>query len=408
MRGGEAAEPPLERILRLLVAPHGSTASVEVRRASADLGRDPSGLTVLVLPTMQRPRFLVSATNGRALRRVLMSYGALRPVRTRALRYSVAFAAQVGLLGSGLGEKVEVGCSPIMDDGEGSMHLLGRLQRLLGEPELLMAVGVGRVDHHYKPTIQLFRLDGTPRAFAKVGWTEATAELVRNEAATLQRVGAAPAEGGSVAAPDLIGTFEWGRAPVLVTAPLPARVRAVSATDDRVAAARIVEGAVHRTPFPTSDYHTRLMERLSSVPPAPRRTTVEAALQRLLVEAGSTPWSFTPWHGDWVPWNVASSSGQLYAWDWEHAAVEAPAGFDQLHWRVSVGHQLQGKAFAAAAMAACVRMLGFEAEARAHLLDAYLIELGVRSLLIDGSAPGDQEVELYPGLFDLLDESVAR
>jgi hypothetical protein len=43
------------------------------------------------------------------------------------------------------------------------------------------------------------------------------------------------------------------------------------------------------------------------------------------------------WHGDWSPWNMASTGNGLLVWDWERFATGVPLGFDALH------HQLQAE-----------------------------------------------------------------
>lgn len=41
---------------------------------------------------------------------------------------------------------------------------------------------------------------------------------------------------------------------------------------------------------------------------------------------------FGAWHGDLTRWNVASTSRRAFVWDWERLALDAPAGFDALHY----------------------------------------------------------------------------
>jgi hypothetical protein len=42
--------------------------------------------------------------------------------------------------------------------------------------------------------------------------------------------------------------------------------------------------------------------------------------------------TFGAWHGDWSPWNMASTASGLLVWDWERFASGVPLGFDALHY----------------------------------------------------------------------------
>lgn len=44
------------------------------------------------------------------------------------------------------------------------------------------------------------------------------------------------------------------------------------------------------------------------------------------------PLAFGAWHGDWTPWNMASTGQGLLVWDWERFTRDVPVGFDALHY----------------------------------------------------------------------------
>ena len=44
--------------------------------------------------------------------------------------------------------------------------------------------------------------------------------------------------------------------------------------------------------------------------------------------------TFGAWHGDWAPWNMASTERGLLVWDWERFTSGVPLGFDALHYRL--------------------------------------------------------------------------
>jgi hypothetical protein len=55
------------------------------------------------------------------------------------------------------------------------------------------------------------------------------------------------------------------------------------------------------------------------------------ALDALAATGGCAGLAFGAWHGDWSPWNMASTTGGLLVWDWERFATGVPVGFDALH-----------------------------------------------------------------------------
>src|SRR5699024_7599991 len=41
---------------------------------------------------------------------------------------------------------------------------------------------------------------------------------------------------------------------------------------------------------------------------------------------------FGAWHGDLTRWNLASTARRAFVWDWERLSLDAPVGFDALHY----------------------------------------------------------------------------
>jgi hypothetical protein len=62
------------------------------------------------------------------------------------------------------------------------------------------------------------------------------------------------------------------------------------------------------------------------------------------------PLAFGAWHGDWTPWNMASTGQGLLVWDWERFTRDVPVGFDALHyWLQTEVVPARGEPMAAAA-----------------------------------------------------------
>jgi hypothetical protein len=59
---------------------------------------------------------------------------------------------------------------------------------------------------------------------------------------------------------------------------------------------------------------------------------LQFALETLAERVRGADLTYGAWHGDWTPWNMASTRDGLLVWDWERFAVGAPFGFDALHY----------------------------------------------------------------------------
>jgi len=79
-------------------------------------------------------------------------------------------------------------------------------------------------------------------------------------------------------------------------------------------------------------YLQQLRERLGAADPGAERTALLEALDALKVTGGCAGLTFGAWHGDWSPWNMASTTSGLLVWDWERFATGVPVGFDALHY----------------------------------------------------------------------------
>jgi hypothetical protein len=80
-----------------------------------------------------------------------------------------------------------------------------------------------------------------------------------------------------------------------------------------------------------SDYWQHLTARLDAAGGGTQQSALRSALADLESVAGSTTQRFGSWHGDWTPWNMASTAQGLLVWDWERFTTPAPTGFDALH-----------------------------------------------------------------------------
>jgi hypothetical protein len=385
----------------------GPAAEAGLAHVSID-GTVPDGHVVAerfaVVPGLSRPRFLVPLASRRAAWASTSRYNALRPAGVRALRAAVGAGMRLGAGRWALRDRLIVSVPAGTAAAPLEELLVGHhLRGLLGVPDLAMAVGVRAPHPNRKPTLQL--LDGAGRmvAYAKLGWSPLTRELVRNEAGTLRACAATPPPGLGV--PKLLAAGRWRDLDLMVTSPLPTGVRrhrdALRPPPVEVTAALAATAGTRTLPLAASPYWSTVRRRIaeaagagpggagaSGAGPAEGREVAEAlkaAADRVEERHGGTPVTFGRWHGDWVPWNLAWDRGRLFAWDWEHSGADAPLGFDLLHWHFQVAF-IQRRRDVGEAAARCGRLagpdlarLGVPPAAAEALPPLYLLETYLRA-----------------------------
>jgi hypothetical protein len=260
------------------------------------------------------PRFLVPLDHPAAAPQACLAYLGLRDLRTRATRGAAGLALRAGVRRGVIAEVLEA------DAGPGS--LLDELGRLLEHPEhgraLAVAVGLGQHDEVWKPTLQVFRPDGEPAAFVKVGLGAVADQLVATEAATLALWGQEPDP--RLVVPELLAEARWEGLRLAVVAPLPTDARRLPAQQVTDAwPVRELDGPL-RTVAP-ADAPWWQARRAANA----EHRRVDELLDRI-EQRHRAPASWGRWHGDWVPWNLARCHRGLVAWDWEYSRAGRAGG----------------------------------------------------------------------------------
>ena len=204
--------------------------------------------------------------------------------------------------------------------------------------EIKVSMYLGPPRANRKPVLQLLTPLGEPVAFAKVGINPLTCRLVRAERAALDRLGRAGIAGVSL--PRVLHHDQWNGFEVLVLSVVPAWARRQRLPAARLTAAMNAVAQVdglHSEPLLGSAYLWRLRDRLAHADGGPERDALTWALDTLADRAGQTVLAYGAWHGDWAPWNMASTTRGLLVWDWERFTPGVPLGFDALHYRLQAG-----------------------------------------------------------------------
>ena len=265
-----------------------------------------------------------------------------------------------------------------------------------------------------KPVLQVFGLDGTPLAYVKIGWNDWTREAVRREAAALRGCAARPMRLG---VPELIGHCEWQGLDLLITAPLPHRVRRFGLSADLPDASVLREisqiSGCYVSELGASPWWRALRARIGDgVADGAARSRLELIADGIERRYGRAPLEFGSWHGDFVPWNLARLGERVYAWDWESSGPDTPVGFDALHYHFQVAFVARRRPLAEAAMRASRRAgpaleaLGVRAGRRDLVAALHLMELFARHEEARSSA-GGVDHRFYPEVAQLLARSLA-
>src|ERR1700729_789812 len=283
----------------------------------------------ILLFGLRRPRLLIPAASGAGAAAV-RGYGQPGSRAARLGARALSLAVATGLGGAVLRSRIRVHAPPGTDTIE------SYLREALGR-DLLLSTYLSAPRANRKPVLQLLSPQGQPAGFAKIGTSPLTQALVQAQHDALIRLGRAVLP--DVTVPRVLHYGKWREMNVLVLSALPVwlRRRPVGAAQLAAAMNSVASvGGLSREPLAGGSYLPRLTSRLAAADESTERDTLLGALGTLAARSGDARLVLGSWHGDWTPWNMASTRGGLLVWDWERFTEGAPLGFDALH------YQLQG------------------------------------------------------------------
>jgi hypothetical protein len=367
----------------------GRAASTAGRRAASTARRraDAAGSELIVVPSLRNPRLLVPAGR-RASAAAVGRYGQPGSLRARAAARGLAWALASGTGRVLLRDRLSIAVPA------GAPSIEAYLGGLLGL-DVQLSVHLGAARANRKPVLQLLTAAGETVAFAKVGTNPLTVGLVRDEREALDRVSAARLTAVTVPAVRHLG--RWQGLEILVLSALPVWRPRRELPGGRLTAAmaevaRVAGGTSER--LADSGYWRRLRARLDAAPPSADQQELLRLLAGLGTRAGERELTFGSWHGDWTPWNMASTEDGLLLWDWERFAVGVPVGFDALHYWLQA-EVVSPQRDPVAAAAGCARRapgllgpLGVGPAAARLTALLYLAELSTRYLVDRQAAAG--------------------
>jgi hypothetical protein len=291
----------------------------------------------LILPGPASPRICVPADTRRGAARAVMRFSSAlssRQVLSRLVSACVVAAGPSALLRHRL-----------LITGTADDTLRDHLSAALGR-RVSLGFGIGTARANRKPVLALFGPDGSALGFAKIGVDPFTDDQVRREHAALSRVARATVAG--VHTPELLDFATWNGHPLLVIGALrpspwqTARRGTGTPYAQMDALARAF--GVDEGPLPHSTWWTEITESVRALPAGASRSTLLEAIDLITARSAEVQLCFGAWHGDWTPWNMGWSHGELLLWDFERFEVGAPIGLDVCHFAVSVPQPTQDAA----------------------------------------------------------------
>ncbi len=336
------------------------------------LGGDGDGpkRSYLCRPSLDQPELLVPLRPRRVASGSMRRYHDDRSPKQRGVVLAGQILGRIGALDRAPGERIDLV----------PFALIERLATMLGEPELIPAVGLGPRRRNRKPVVQLLRPNGQTVGFAKVGWSDFTTELIANEAHWLRHVDGRMPDGTS--APPVLISHQFDDVYVVVTAPVDtpaiAKRKGPLRFDTLAALGRL--GTNVTTPVAG----LVMIEQFRQLGLG---DVIE--LDRLVDRHGATAVELGLWHGDLTPWNTATRGTVTGIWDWEFSDDHRPLGFDALHIafelvrRSDTGGETAALAAIEASSSGILAPVATAPEAEA-ITDLYLCELLARERRLAG------------------------
>ena len=402
----ESVGPRLRALTdRLWIPDHSSESPVRV-----GYGRPASGTTTIeeyvAVPNLRSPKLLVPVGAPAACRAAFGRHLATSSMSTRARS-----AGLLAAFGTPVGERLMrqrlfVGIDSSIDPSDWpTWNLLQHLRTTLDAANVVAFIQMRRVTPNAKPTLRLFESGGTAIGFAKVGWSDATREVVRNEAAALSAV---QDRLQLLQVPRLADSGVWQGQEYAVAAPLPPGVRAYS-QEPSTAPELLLDiaraGDVTRGPLRSSAYASHIAADLEQAAGAePEASAVLLGwLDRL--KSQNVDLDYGRWHGDFVPWNLGRTGKGVVAWDWEYSEPGVPVGFDLVHWhfqrRIAAADGTLADAVRTAdGEAARLLTLGVDPTACGLVTSLYLLTMFTRAVRLAAGGAG-WNPKFYPDFLDV-------
>ncbi len=294
----------------------------------------------IVVPDARKPRLLVPAGDRRVAAAAVARYAEVTS-STAALKRKAAIAAlRTGADKVLLRDRVSI----TLPKQQTADSIDTYVAKVLGG-SLSVSVHIGPARANRKPVLQLLAPNGDTVGFGKLSIGPLTRDLVRAETDALGQLGLADLP--SLSVPRVLHAGQWRGHEVLIQSALPIWNARASLSTKRLATAMhevAVCAGTHTGTLASDPYWKNSRARLDALStrpdtgdrddgsnPAEEARSLADAADQLIADAGGAELEFGSWHGDWTPWNMATTSASLLVWDWERFSSGVPIGFDAIH-----------------------------------------------------------------------------
>lgn len=328
--------------------------------------------------------YLIPLDSRRAAARALDVYPAQNR-KSRLLKRGLAVGLRLGLAQPLLPKVWLAGHNEA--DQSVSPELFEHIKEILGRSDLCFGVSLGTPGTQQKPVIQAMTPDGQALAYVKIGWNPDITHLVTNEANTLRYLGEQNITAFDI--PTVIHAGEWAGNHILVQSAPSLRGQPFSHTlmPEHLTVARTLAnlGACEQA-LADSNWWSEFTTRVEQVTNYYYRSILDHCTQQVTDKAGNTVIPFHRCHGDFAPWNILTSGGRLYIFDWENSQPQAPPAWDLIRFQVQVlcllkkcgpgqvvrSFQPGGDAYSA--LSAYLADLGLDSEWAERLFSLYMMD----------------------------------
>ncbi len=213
------------------------------------------------------------------------------------------------------------------------------LADIFKDENLQYAFFTGTDSPHRKIAVQIMDQAGNIKGFAKVSRNPAVKPLLSHEAAILNDLCSLELQSAHI--PTVLFSGERDGASLLVTDTLKTARTKTSIRFNNAHQAFLHELA-HKTAIPETGGKeglvAKLHRRYAAVAerlPIEWRHRIEQGLEKVAEQRDSLGPAVLC-HGDFTPWNTFFVDGKLYVFDWEYADHVYPAGYDAIHFLLSL------------------------------------------------------------------------
>lgn len=213
------------------------------------------------------------------------------------------------------------------------------LEQVFGEQNLSLAISLGALGPRRKPVVQVMSQRGEILGYVKVGWTEITRELVKNEYKVLQMLQRAGLN--RLHTPEIIWFGERHNNMMLITKPLMRKEGQISSAIDLLESMGLgifqdlVQTNQNKQIFRSSLFWLEIKKRLHIIGGALSFYQIgllQRAVSALEQRLGEEEFLFTLCLGDVTPWNAfVNRKGDIYVVDLENARELWLPGWDLFH-----------------------------------------------------------------------------